>query len=157
MLAKRNQVADAGVSPVIATILMVAITVVMAAATYVYISKTSLNEQPPASAVTITNGGPLAGGVKPYSIVAASSGLRWSDLRITLDGSTLVQDATSAGCPDVLAAGKRVIACEGTTTEGANDLVNAGDLVKVTGAVNGNVLRVIDTRANVILLTLVVQ
>lgn len=112
---------EEAVSPVIAVILMVAITVVLAATVYVWVSGFGSNSSQPAKSIAFTSGGTLktsqdldaetwdhdsnAGtaevlrnddSYKIYIVSAASPGLKYSDLAFTLNGATVAH--STAGC-----------------------------------------------------------
>lgn len=171
---------DEAVSPVIAVILMVAITVVLAATVYVWVSGFGSNSSQPAKSIAFSSGASLATSVglsavdaddsyKTYIVSAASPGLKYSDLSFTLNGiaatetpgncdATLTDHATDdsgdaiwAVCTSTFSAG----ASQKTTT----DLVSAGDYVYIMlegSSMSGQTFRVLDSAANSIILTLVV-
>jgi flagellin-like protein len=177
---------DEAVSPVIAVILMVAITVVLAATVYVWVSGFGSNSSTPAKSLALSSGGALATSTnldtdaspdnddsyKLYVVSAASPGLKYSDLTFTLNGATATRssgDCDSAELTDLVtdgAAAPSYIACAaaftGTNTaaRGASDLVQAGDhiyiMIEGTASMSGQTLRVLDSSANSIVLTLTV-
>ena len=172
---------DEAVSPVIAVILMVAITVVLAATVYVWVSGFGSNSSQPAKSIAFTSGGQLAttattdatagdDSYKAYVVSAASPGLKYSDLTFTLNGATLVIstgncDATLSDLSTADNAGNW-IACSaafatgGGAAKGTGDLVMAGDhvyLVKEGASMSGQTLRVLDSAANSIITTLTVS
>src|SRR5438309_3953213 len=84
-------------SPVIAVILMVAITVVLAATVYVWVSGFGSNSSSPAKTIALTSNGATAdcngatagtAECKDFVVASASPGLRWQDLTFTLNGVT---------------------------------------------------------------------
>src|SRR5437773_12441924 len=89
---------DDAVSPVIAVILMVAITVVLAATVYVWVSGFGSNSSSPAKTIALTSNGAIADcdgsatvateECKDYVIASASPGARRQDLTFTLNGVT---------------------------------------------------------------------
>ena len=112
---------DDAVSPVIAVILMVAITVVLAATVYVWVSGFGSNSSQPAKSIAFTSGGTLVTGTnvdtdavanenedsyKVYIVSAASPGLKYSDITFTLNGATATRTASAAAT-----------ACDATTTD----------------------------------------
>jgi flagellin-like protein len=149
---------DEAVSPVIAVILMVAITVVLAATVYVWVSGFGSNSSQPAKSMALTSGGALASGVKEYVVASASPGLKWGDLTFTLNGAPQDIDSTDANC----AAGgdpgaDEYTPCTDTSSaEATSDLVSAGDGIHFHTAA-GQTLRVLDSASNSIILTLTVS
>ena len=84
-MAKRLK--DSGVSPVIATILMVAITVVLAAVLYVMVS--GFTHAPPASQSVGLTGATQSGNYWNMSISSVSaSNIAFSNIRIVITGAT---------------------------------------------------------------------
>src|SRR5438552_19049464 len=80
---------DDAVSPVIAVILMVAITVVLAATVYVWVSGFGSQSGTPAKTISLTSNGALATNSKTYAVASATSGMKWSDISFTLNGAAL--------------------------------------------------------------------
>src|SRR5438552_15760784 len=83
---------DDAVSPVIAVILMVAITVVLAATVYVWVSGFGSQSGTPAKTISLTSAGALTTDSDPnngknYTIASATSGMKWSDISFTLSGT----------------------------------------------------------------------
>src|SRR5687767_8296989 len=80
---------DDAVSPVIAVILMVAITVVLAATVYVWVSGFGSQSGNPSKSISLSSNGPLSSnGWKNFTVASASSGMRYSDLTVTVDGTS---------------------------------------------------------------------
>ncbi|HWH09402.1 MAG TPA: archaellin/type IV pilin N-terminal domain-containing protein, partial [Candidatus Thermoplasmatota archaeon] len=82
---------DAAVSPVVGTILMVAITVVLAATVYVWVSGFGGSGSDPAKTISLSSGGAIKDcGVddkcKTYTIAGASPGLKYEDIKVVLNG-----------------------------------------------------------------------
>ena len=174
---------DEAVSPVIAVILMVAITVVLAATVYVWVSGFGSNSSQPAKSIAFTSGGTLVTGAdidddadaadtyKVYIVSAASPGLKYGDMAFTLNGASLTEspgncDTTltdmatatteTGGYWQTCGAAFSASAAPKTTT----DLVSAGDhlYILVNGAsASGQTFRVLDSAANSIITTLVVS
>jgi flagellin-like protein len=140
---------DEAVSPVIAVILMVAITVVLSATVYVWVSGFGGNNSSPARAITLSSDGPIAGGVKTYSVSAASPSLRYNDVTFTLNGVTLALDV------DCAATGTDVAACRGVTVLTGTSLIVAGDSLSFVAAA-GDTLRIVDAQANSVLATITI-
>ena len=99
---------EEAVSPVIAVILMVAITVVLAATVYVWVSGFGSSNSAPAKSIALTSDGALAEAIstaghqqnqaKNYSVASASPGLKWGDVKLSLDGETMTYtDASQNG------------------------------------------------------------
>jgi flagellin-like protein len=110
---------DDAVSPVIAVILMVAITVVLAATVYVWVSGFGSNSSQPAKSIAFTSGGTLQTALdlntgasdaatddsyKVYIVSAASPGLKYSDLVYTLNGVTATH--SNGDCDNVAGGGE---------------------------------------------------
>lgn len=168
MLLRKRTLNDSAVSPVIAVILMVAITVVLAATVYVWVSGFGSGGGSAPGAISLSSSSPItsdcsADGAttandycKSYTVSSASSGLTYGGLTLTLDGVTLAQDA--GGCATVLGATSEYGACAGSTAKTSASPVAAGDQIKVAfngaAGLQGKTLRVIDANANSILATL---
>ena len=148
---------DEAVSPVIAVILMVAITVVLAATVYVWVSGFGSQSSQPAKTISLTSSGSLSSSNKAYTVASATSGMRWSDITATVDGTTFTF-TTSVACATDLAANSvnswRV--CAGTSTEASTGTVNAGDSITVGDVSAGQTLRILDAQANSVILTLTI-
>ena len=181
-----NRTNDDAVSPVIAVILMVAITVVLAATVYVWVSGFGSNSNQPAKSLAFTSGGNLQtaqdlGGAtagstdsyKGYIVSAASPGLKYSDLTFTLNGAPLSMsegdcDATLTDLMDATStptAARGWLACSASFSGAAaprtgDDLVRAGDHFYVfvdAASLSGQTFRVLDSAANAIVTTLTVS
>ena len=147
---------DEAVSPVIAVILMVAITVVLAATVYVWVSGFSANGSQPSKTLALTSNGALSGGIKTYTIASATSGMRWSDITITVNGVTRAFDSTGT-CPSTPSATTVYLACAGSTIESSNgNTMTAGKAIALSGVSAGQTLRVLDVNANSVILTLTI-
>lgn len=151
---------DEAVSPVIAVILMVAITVVLAATVYVWVSGFGSQSSQPAKSLALSSSGSIdtttyAGDfLKSYTIASATSGMRYSDLTVTIDGVTQTFDATP--CSAGLLANANWGGCAGTTARAATDTVSAGDslLLRTDATPAGTTLRILDATANSVMVTL---
>lgn len=164
MVAHRNPLKkarpdDRAVSPVIGVILMVAITVVLAATVYVYASGFGIQNTNPQHSIALTSASPLTanGGdqVKSYTISAATSGLRWSDMRLSVDGNPLSYQASPTGGASSwrVLHGGGALAGAGTPPAGT---ALSGDVLQVYvggGNANGKTLRIVDATANAVILT----
>lgn len=170
---------EEAVSPVIAVILMVAITVVLAATVYVWVSGFGSNSSQPAKSVAFTSGGTLqtaqtldatdAGdSYKVYIVSAASPGLKYSDLAFTLNGATMTRQGNCDTTLTDLATdggGAYWIGCSSafsasSAVRASDALVTAGDHIYVSlegASMSGNTFRVLDSNANSIITTLVVS
>lgn len=166
MQAKRTPARrDDAVSPVIATILMVAITVVLAATVYVWMSGFSVDGEGAPKDVALTSDGALStsGGnnaQKTYTLVAATPGQRWSDIKLQLDGATMTYASAllSNAAPD--ANGYCVLtnagACEASAA--AAGTLDAGDrLVLEDATLDGSTLFVVDSASNSVVYALTVR
>lgn len=139
---------DQAVSPVIATILMVAITVVLSATVYVWVTGFGGQTTQPARSVSLSSNAPISNaGVKTYTVSAASTGMSWQQLKITLNGVEMAQAATTNAT--------QYEAAHGTTAETGADTIDAGDSITVTSAA-GQTLRIVDAQSNAVILTMIV-
>ena len=159
---------DEAVSPVIAVILMVAITVVLSATVYVWVSGFGGNHNQPANTIALASNAPItSAGYKSFTVTAATASLRWDDMTITIDGQTLalapttamVDDDEDEATPDVEQAiscatndATKAVVCQGADRKAGTDLVQAGDELRVP-ATAGQTLRILDTEANSVILT----
>lgn len=145
--------ADEAVSPVIAVILMVAITVVLAATVYVWVSGFGSQSGQPAKTMSLSSAGALSGtNNKTYAVASATSGMKWTDVTFTLDGATLAYDTA-------LTTGEYCVATTGTACDASapTSVIQAGQQLTIfnTG-LSGKTLRILDSQANSVILTLVV-
>jgi flagellin-like protein len=149
--------ADEGVSPVIAVILMVAITVVLAATVYVWVSGFGAQSGNPQKSIAITSSGTLSSANKTYTVASATSGMKWSDITLTINGATQSQYVVgSTACAAIPAAqpANTYAACSGGNFVSAtSSVVSAGDTITVEGTA-GATLRILDAQANAVILTL---
>ena len=171
---------EEAVSPVIAVILMVAITVVLAATVYVWVSGFgSGGGNTPAHTMALTSGGAIDQSsaaspdddfYKPYTVASADPSLTWGDLKVTFGGAEIAFDP-SGDCDngDDVAADAAPAAsatewtsCSGTSETTADDLVSAGDKIYIVseatpGSPSGTELIFLDTQANSVMLTLTMR
>ena len=148
---------DEAVSPVIAVILMVAITVVLAATVYVWVSGFSGGGSP-AKTISLSSASALTSGAKSFAVASATSGMKWSDVTFTINGVSRALDTNATGCdttPPVAAAGT-YLACAGTTEQTGTLTIDAGDMVYLGGLNSGDTLRILDAQANSVIYTLAV-
>ncbi len=148
---------DEAVSPVIAVILMVAITVVLAATVYVWVSGFGGTSTTPAKTISLSSADALDTGtpnLKEYVVAGASPGLKYEDMSLTIDGATYT--FISTGCTP---ATTQWTACAGTTTRASTALVTAGDIITVakTSGLSGTTMRVLDTDSNQVIFTITVS
>ena len=147
---------DRAVSPVIAVILMVAITVVLAATVYVWVSGFGSQSGSASKSIALSSDGAIdSAHTKTYTVSAATPGLKWSDLDFTLDGLALAYEADDA----VDAAQEFTVVGETGDADGTtpSTTVDAGDRLRIRQAsISGQTLRVLDSNANSVILTLVV-
>lgn len=139
-----RQQQDDAVSPVIATILLVAITVVLAATVFIMVSDFG---QAPVKAGTlsvVSNGGEAPGNIKSWT-VASASGIDYTSLQVVV-GDTTVPMGSGDGSWSVTR--------NGTAITGGPAF--AGDRITLdhTSPIMGQNIRVIDTAANAVVLTL---
>ena len=85
---------DEAVSPVIAVILMVAITVVLAATVYVWVSGFGSSGSQAKSASFSTT---ASGGVNSMTLVSVSPNTDWNHLKIAVSGATVYGILVKAG------------------------------------------------------------
>lgn len=145
---------DDAVSPVIAVILMVAITVVLAATVYVWVSGFGTSGSQPAKTLSLTSNGAISSGDKVYAVASGTSGMKWSDVAFTVNGVTYAQ-AQGASCSADI-ANSTYYSCRGTSQLEASQTIAAGDLVRFGSITSGQTLRVLDSQANSVILTLVI-
>jgi flagellin-like protein len=152
---------DEAVSPVIAVILMVAITVVLAATVYVWVSGFGSSSTSASKALTLSSASVLTGAAgsatKSYTVASATPGMKWSDITIAIDGegarnhtvaSTGSVSDGSYLCSTSVVAATTWVACTGSLIETSGNLTNAGDLIKLAGLTSGTTLRIIDAASN---------
>lgn len=121
---KKNRGKDAGVSPVIAVILMVAITVILAGVAYYWVSNLA-STQDVAPTLSLSRSG-YTDGNYTFTVTRASL-VEYENLTLKVDGDTIPW--------------------------GHSGIVMAGDMITVPG-VPGDVLRVTHTPSNSLILTL---
>lgn len=103
--------------------------------------------------MSISSSGPLANGLKTYTVASASEGLSWGDLMVTVDDEAVYLDDT-AGCGT--ATIESWTACRAASTLSYGDMVTEGDTA--TFAVNaGQQLRFIDMYANSVIMQITVS
>ena len=167
----RNE--DDAVSPVIAVILMVAITVVLAATVYVWVSGFGSSTSSAAKTISLTSGSALRSNStaywKNYTIASATSGMKYTDFSITLAGAALscyaTENSTAAGGgPGTVTyrlwQGGSVLPCGGTNAAPAN-VVGPGDVIEIfkdssTATMSGASLRLLDSNANSVMTTITI-
>lgn len=153
----RTRANDEAVSPVIAVILMVAITVVLAAVVYVWVSGFQVGNTPPGSMSIAFNGHPGASNVS-YIVTSATSGMHYTDVALQLDGATLQYANLTAGAPtaDKWCLWNPAGYCNASP---GSATLNAGDVLYLqnTSPGIGSALNIVDTKANAVLLTITVR
>lgn len=176
---------DDAVSPVIAVILMVAITVVLAATVYVWVSGFGAQSSAPAKAVAMTSAGaisqedlwdttagpPAAPGTdgtddyyqKSYTVSSASPGMKYSDMSFSIAGTPMTFESTNCAPTaedpaDANAVRSKWSACS-AAARASTDLVSAGDTIILQHheSLSGKTLRIIDPNSNSVMLTLTVS
>ena len=153
---------DEAVSPVIAVILMVAITVVLAATVYVWVSGFGSQSSQPAKSMALSSAGTLSSNTKSYTVSAATSGMKWSDIRETLNGAALTYDDTLTGASKYcvgLTSATCVVAATWNAggSSGSGAIIVAGQTVKLGDtALGGETLRILGSQAHSVVLTLTV-
>lgn len=155
---------DDAVSPVIAVILMVAITVVLAATVYVWVSGFGANGSAPAKSVAFASAGAIATETagnqwKTYTVASASPGLKWTDLTFKLGGTDMtyadiVNGAANTDQYCVLNNGATDCLADAATA----GLVSAGNKFRIEdAALSGQEFLILDSNSNSIILTLTVS
>ena len=147
---------DEAVSPVIAVILMVAITVVLAATVYVWVSGFGAQSGNPQKSLSLTSSGALSNTWKNYTVASATSGMKWSDVAFTLNGAPYAFDGTASCSTPTLAASSYAVCHGGTAQTSAATVVAAGDTIMLKGISGGQTLRIVDAQANSVMLTLTI-
>lgn len=160
---------DEAVSPVIAVILMVAITVVLAATVYVWVSGFGAQSSQPAKTMSLTSAQALATQTKVYTVSAATSGMKYSDVTFTIDGGAYNQSlaSPSGGAPgtgtcastsSAASLGDTTAwqACSGATVAATTNVIQAGDTLVFQQVASGQTLRILDSQANSVVLTLTI-
>ena len=162
---------EEAVSPVIAVILMVAITVVLAATVYVWVSGFGASNSAPAKSIALTSDGALAEAIataghqqnpaKNYSIASASPGLKWGDLKFTLDGETVTYADTSQNGGTQNTNAWCLLTSSGACVAAADygaKLVEAGSRIRLEDATLGaSKLLIVDPASNSQIYSVVVQ
>lgn len=132
----------------IAVVLLVALTVVMAAGVYTWVS--GMGEgQTAAGTLGAAATEEEAGYVRPITVTSASPGLAYGDLELMVSESLF--DFVGGASADGEWGASR-----GGVALGAADVVRAGDVIRVDAASStaGGTLRVVQESANQVLLTL---
>lgn len=120
---------DDAVSPVIAVILMVAITVVLAAVVYTWVSGMGSGNPPPGTLGLIGSG--VEDGNASFSISSATPGMMWSNLKVQVNGND-------------------------TAFTHPSGAVSAGQTFKVPAA-SGDKITIVDVNANAVIATVSVR
>jgi flagellin-like protein len=160
MKANRAFRSDKAVSPVIGVILMVAVTVVLAATVYVWVSSQDARSAESPGAFALTSAGNVANPApgdysKEFTLVAAMPGFTYGQLAITLDGAPLQAELGLACDPSVTGAWS---VCAGTAPRDASSPLSAGDALKlrVSSSPSGATLRFLDPASNSVLYTVTI-
>jgi flagellin-like protein len=151
---KTNPARDAAVTPVIGVIMMVAVTVVLAAGVYVWVSSQDARAAGTAGGLAVTSAGnpasPAPGNhYRNYTLVAASPGLTYGQLALTLDGAPLRADL-GTGCEPSTTGAWSV--CGGGSPRGATAALSAGDVLtlRLSATPDGATLRFLDPASNAV-------
>ena len=154
---------DEAVSPVIAVILMVAITVVLAATVYVWVSGFGSQSSTPAKTLALNSAAAFDGTnfAKDYTVSSGTPGMKYTDLTFTLNGLSVACDnaapiAGTAAAPVFgisKTGGATWVDCTSNTIS-----IAAGDMIRLESdaSFSGQTLRILDTQANSVIFTLVV-
>jgi flagellin-like protein len=164
---------DDAVSPVIAVILMVAITVVLAATVYVWVSGFGSSSSSAARTMSLTSAGSIStvsdykpalatGYNKTYTVASATSGMKWSDVTFTLNGVTLAYhdfttNSTAIGADEWCLTNAAGTGCT-TGTSAPTSVVGAGQTLVIHDetSLSGQVLRVLDANANSVIASITI-
>lgn len=144
---------DDAVSPVIAVILMVAITVVLAATVYVWVSGFSDQQATPARTIALASAGaPTATHEYNYTVTSATPGLTYADLILLVDGTAYTFTSTTP------TDGEWGV-WRGGTTIAASSSVQAGDVVEFDSAstLSGRQVIVVDAGSNSVMTRLTLR
>jgi flagellin-like protein len=151
---------DEAVSPVIAVILMVAITVVLAATVYVWVQGYSGDKSRPNGAVALRNEDATTNPApndyyKTFTITSSLPGIKYEQVAIEI--STEAIEADLGALCDPVAPGYWT-ACAGAA-RGADEVISAGDTItlRLANDPDGATVRIVDPTANVVLYTIIVQ
>lgn len=141
-----NRKEDEAVSPVIAVILMVAITVVLAAVLYVMVSgMMEETETTPTGAFNFTQvGSAVAGGGKTYTggLVSLSRDVDATDVSMTIVNGTNSDADTDLSDGASVSAGDFDVTYTDTNGNGALD---SGDVIACTGVLTGCQIKLVFT------------
>ena len=93
---------------------------------------------------------------RSYTVASATAGMKYSDIALTINGVTQTFDPTSCGA--TLSANADWGACAGATDRAASAVITAGDsiLIRTDTTPTGATLRLLDSNANSVLLTLTI-
>ena len=144
---------DTAVSPVLATILLVAIAVVLSAVVYSTVTL-ARTEKPTALSLTPAT---QTGATRTLTIASATPGMHWEVVALALDGNVLAYDGALATdgtwCKLDAAA-----ACVPTAGFDPGASVVAGDQIRVAHAsIAGMTLTLRDAHANLLLSSMIVR
>lgn len=145
---------DEAVSPVIAVILMVAITVVLAATVYVWVSGFGGSSSTPAKSLSLVSASAQdANNAKNFTVASSSPGMKYEDLRVTVGGTALTWEVSTYP-----SAAATWTAFAGATTRASTDLVSAGDTlsIRTTSSMIGSTLNIVDIDSNSVIYTLTI-
>lgn len=150
---------DEAVSENIGVMLMLAITVVLGIALYAWISSSAEQDEGVARNAALTSANAIQTNAtahwKNYTFSAASGGLAYGHLVVTLGGAPLpcAVDEGSADSFRVWHAGG-ILPCQGAGAPAA--IVTAGDLLEIydhAGGLSGKTVQLLDTGANRVILS----
>ena len=135
---------------------------VLAATVYVWVSGFGAQSGQPQKALSLTSSGALTTGSptgnKTYTIASGTSGMKWSDVKVTVNGAQQTQYVTAGGCanPPASAGPAAFLACTaGSIVTSTGTVITAGDQIHVE-ANAGDTLRIMDATANAVILTLTI-
>src|SRR5579885_113892 len=141
---------DAGVSEAIGTILMIALVVVLAGVVYVWVGYGSDAPAPPPAVGMNPESGTATD--RSFILAEASSGLRWSQVAVHLDGADVPYDGTQTLTPSycVVTTGS---SCVTTGSWDPQTLMGGGQRLKLHATfLSCNTLQVVSPDSNAVLL-----
>lgn len=139
---------ESAVSPVIAVILMVAITVVLSATVYVWVSGFGKGGEETRT-MALSGNGVADAGIATLTVTSVTNGFAWKDIRFLVDGAIVSMPAgisTTDACAAPAAADQLVVCSDGTLVV-KSEFAEAGQQVQVQGA-RGGTIQIVDLQAN---------
>lgn len=152
---RRTRTDDEGVSDTLGVILMVAMSVAMAGAMYVWVFGYDPGEGQTAILGLTSSSGISREGTKTFTVSAVHGDVLWNDLRLQIDGDPLAYDERLRGGLKFCVA-TSTAACQPTSTwQAAATPVKAGHVLHVKDPnLSGKNLQVIDATTGMLVLNL---